>query len=740
MISRRSLLTGMSLIPLAGGIVGCAARAGGLAAAPLPGGAIPVVGPGTRWNGTPLSGGTPPIDPVRTTAKPAVHWLVPSDLRLVSNLTIGVDADAKGGLKQVDFWVEGQVQTVTAPSIFTDTDANGNSRSRYGYWITLNASAFKIISTTGEARLYATAMPNDTTMQSRVIGYDLVNGGLTDGNYPVSVFPRAVANDFTLNVRLDGAGGAYTSLNAAIAAAKTINTGGAPAEAPLIVFQQTGTYAPVDIGSIYGGGKGFCTITHAAGITATIARTSFTPNNSSTWRWTPGWDGIEFRGAGILFDMKNWCGFVFSSKAAWFNGCKFTSSAGSRDTVYWNGGPPYSSGEAGANLGAGPTAPSYWDDVYVEYVSGMMQAQRYCQGTQHNSVYGDVFSGTHYLARNYTRFTNSDFYHNNLTMLSVLYTNPGGHTTATVTKTGSDGATSTFSLQVDGTTVLGPLTLGKYIGDANLTIQDLANTINTFGNGFSATVGNGRGSWRASVLGGEGGGSNPTVANCFGVTVAITGYLGIHADWWQGYDGSNATRQNVIMRGNIARDGAFSGMLNNDDVGNPNDNSWDHILKGNVWLGTADVPTGFGNTAATQLCSHYVFENNVHEPAVARFQGNGGDKVYSSAKNNIIGGAYTNQSGTFTWTDDAPWINNFYTPSYQGPMTGGGNAGNVAVTTFSALFVDYANGDVRPAVGGALLSNLFPKVNALDGRLNAFASTDVIGAWAKGDPPYTYPF
>src|SRR5450432_3238781 len=108
MISRRNLLTGLSLLPLAGGIAGCAARASSLAAAPpqAPAAPIPVVGPGVRWNGTPLSGGTPPSDPVRTTAKPAAHWLQPPGQRLWRDMTIGVDADALGGVAYVDFWVE----------------------------------------------------------------------------------------------------------------------------------------------------------------------------------------------------------------------------------------------------------------------------------------------------------------------------------------------------------------------------------------------------------------------------------------------------------------------------------------------------------------------------------------------------------------------------------------------------------------------------------------------------------
>jgi hypothetical protein len=746
MISRRSLLTGLSLIPLTGGIVGCAARANPAtaaagaagAAAPAVGGAIPVVGPGTRWNGTALSGGTPPVDPVRTTAKPAIHWLVPSDQRLVSNLTIGVDADAKGGVKQVDFWVEGQVQTVTAPSIYTDTDANGATRSRYGYWITLNASAFKAISATGEARLYATAVPNDATMQSRVIGYDAVSG--SDGNYPMSVFPRTVANDWSKTVRLDGAGD-YTSLAAAINAARS-----AAAEAPLITIAQTGFYEVTNnpgSPTNYGSGKGFCTVTAGAGVTATLGRAAaFTPNNPSSWPWTPGWDGMEFRGAGIVFDQKNWTAIFVASKPAWLNGCKFTNSIGTRDTYYWNGG---------ATPSPGPSVASYYDGVTVEYCSGQLQSQRYVQNCRVRGVLGDVFSGSHYVAGNYVRSWDGNAFQPNVTALQITYTNPGGHTSATVTKTGGDAPGQTLTLKVDGATVL-TIPLGTTGADAYPTIQSVANAINAFGSGWSATS-PARGLMRPSALGGENGGLSPNNANAFGTTVSIVAAFGIHADWWQGYNGATP-RQNVIIRNNTCRADNLAdnnSFLFNDD----NDNgghSYDHIVKGNVWVSsaTASCPNNYFGGSAT---SHYVFENNTMQGLCVRREyvnGNAagtadvGDPTYSSFKNNIIGDVLPfGYSGSGAFYPNSPaWQNCLYDNFRNYPMTGGSNTGNVAYPShgFAALFVDYANGDFRPQAGSPVLANLLAKINTFDGRLVAFAASDVVGAWAAAGTAPSYPF
>src|SRR5207247_1791668 len=102
------------------------------------------VAPGANWSGAAKTGGVPTVfpngnvaaDPIaRTRAKPAIHWVVPSGMVLAPNedLIIGVDADAGGaaaspgaaplysGVKQVDFWVEGTVKTVTTPQFLTWT-------------------------------------------------------------------------------------------------------------------------------------------------------------------------------------------------------------------------------------------------------------------------------------------------------------------------------------------------------------------------------------------------------------------------------------------------------------------------------------------------------------------------------------------------------------------------------------------------------------------------------------------
>jgi hypothetical protein len=548
-------------------------------------------------------------------------------------------------------------------------------------------------------------------------------------------------NDGTYNVTPSG--GTYTSILAAITQARTDAK-----EAPLILLKETTNYELVNSAlspTNYASGKGFCTIAADTGITATLGRAAaFTPNNSASWTWTPGWDGIEFRGSGIVLDQRNWTQLSFTSKPAWFNGCKFTNSIGARDSYYWNGG---------THPGFGTSIRSYWDSVYVEFISQGnigLQAQRYAQNCSIKQAVGDIFSGTHYVAGNYVRNWDGNFFQPEVTSLTVLYTNPGGHTTATVTKTGTGGAGGVLTLSVDGSTVL-TLALGTTAADTYPTIQSVGDAINAFASGWSATV-PARGGMLAAALGGEQGHLNPTNANAFGVTVSIISALGIHGDWWQGYCGAS-TRENVIIKNNVCRGDNTAdndAYLFNDDDSNGG-HSFDHIVKGNIWVGgAAGAPNNYFGGSST---SHYVFENNTMQGEFVRreyINGNPagtadvGDSTYSSHRNNLVADVSPfGYSGTgVNYPNSPPWQNNLYDNFRNYPMTGGSNTGNVAYTShgFTSLFANFTNGDFRPAAGGTVLANLLPSVNAYDGRGLSFATNDIVGAWAATDPAPAYPF
>jgi hypothetical protein len=676
------------------------------------------------------------------TAKPAIHWLVPSDLRFISgnNIPIGVDADANGGVQRVDFWVEGRIFSVYAPQFYRDTDANGRPRSRFGYWIRLDAAAFTSVSTTGEARIYATAYPNDTTMQARTIG---ITSGVpaTDnlrGDYALTVYPRAAANDWVKTVAPTGAD--YTTIAAAITAARA-----ASAEAPLITITATGSYEVTSAADNYANGKGFCTITAASGVTATLGRASaFAPSTPASWPWLPGWDGIEFRGSGIVFDQRNWTTINTTAKSTWFNGCKFTNSIGTLYTYYWNG---LIHGGFGANNA------NYWDDVTVEYNArqSAMGGQRYVRGCTVNQYADDLFSATHYVANNYVRYydfaffigTTQDLVTGDITNYTGLRIN--GPANATVTKTAADAQGGNLLLRISGSTVA-TIPLGYYGNDTNPTINDVVTAINAYGNGWSASAQNSRGTMRPSILGATTGHAASFTDLVATPTINLNAGEDFHADWWQGYTGG-VTRQNVIIRNNTTRDAGTQATINavllmDDDVGT---SYLDFIVKGNVWTGRYGS-TGWG----TDQQSHIVWENNSNEAPFKRTQSPTGDQTYCSYKNNASALVAYNAAGT--WVGDAPWIDNSYIiANGNGAISGGSNSGNFTITKdgnettyWKLLFVDYAGGDYRPAPGGTLFGaanvNLKQPTNPFDGIGTAYSSTDVVGARSRNAGAPSYPF
>lgn len=734
---------------------GAGAVATSAAVFPTPAGSIPFVAPGAGWNGTALSGGIPPSfaaatpplssptkDPItRVTAKPAIHWVVPSGrcLSPTGDLIVGVDADAGGtrtgslfGIKQVDFWVEGTTQTVTTPQFLTWTE-NGVSKTAWGYFIKLRESDFSAHLTGSEARLFATAIPNDATMQNRIIGYDLVNGGLYDGNYPLSVFPRAVLNDhsYTVNAANNDVSPNFTTIKKALTQAASDS-----AEFPLLTFTATANYELENLTN-HAAGHGFCTFATSGSFVATLGRAvAFTPGSPSSWPWTPGWDAIEFRGSNIVFQQRNWAQ-VLNDRPCWFNGNQWTNNCpGGRDTNYWNNSsPPY----------VGASGASYVDATYSEFTSGMLLNNFYVINAQVKQTGGSVVTGVHLTQNTFTNdFTNNYFLNTTTNRISITYTNPGGHTTATVSRPAGALYTGTspqnMTLQVDGSTVA-TIRLGYYSTDPNPTVTDVVAAINAFGNGWSAAVLNGGGIWPGATIGFNGGDWAFT-GNAFNSAYATVATPDPHGEWWQGFTGG-LTRENVILRNDIVLNNASLPFIENDAAV-----QYDTIIKGQVWLGTATNPFYISG----QFNNHFVIQNNTTNGQWTRreyINGNPagspdpGDQVYTLIDNNIIGQIYVfgySGSGTFS-PYSSPMNNNDYAVG-NATMNGPSDSGNVNFTgtAFSALFINAAIYDLRPVPAGILLGTQFARVSPNDGRRLPFANPDIAGAWSQNDPQYVPPF
>ena len=244
--------------------------------------------PSGRWNGTAGSGfaGAPPIDPVRTTAKPACRLLVPPNQYFTDELVIGVWAGANNqgsmlddlGLERVVAHCEGTSFVIEAPSFYLFEDANGNQVRYFGWWAVLQHPGAH-----GHAHVYFEAVPKDPTMQSRVIG-------------PYQFSPQPSLHDFTIEVAATPAqisGARYKS----VAAALNYLTAMA-AQNPLITITESFTG---DLGSanLYAGGRGYTTITATAPVV--FKKPALLPGAASLFR--PGVDGLWFRGPNITFDF-----------------------------------------------------------------------------------------------------------------------------------------------------------------------------------------------------------------------------------------------------------------------------------------------------------------------------------------------------------------------------------------------------------------------------------------------------
>lgn len=701
MIDRRSML--FSAVAL---MSGCSARSvdgmDSAQAQPLDAGAnsaasaaanagTALVGPGPSWNGSGNSGyggaQGAPVNPQRQTAKPAAHWWTPSEQRFARNLVIGVDADALGGIAYVDFHVEGSVSRVKAWTIDRDTDANGQPRARGGYWLTLDHGAF--LSRHGAdntACIYALVKARDSTMQDRLIG-------------PLVLYPEASAHDFSKTVAPSG--GDFTSLRAALDAARS-----ARAKAPLITIAQSGFYNLDDANAAdaAGSGKGYCVVTTAPGVTATLGRSSFDADAPASWSWRTGWDGMEFRGAGIVFDCRNFQSLTFVSKAPWFNGCRWTTSAGARDTLYWNK----------SHFNVGVNVPGYWTDVTIEHLSSPLPGQLMVTGCNVRQTFGDTVSGTHFVVGNYVTEISGEFFRRPIDAMTIQ--GPAG---ASVERTGY-GNSGALILKVNGQAVE-TIPIGVTPGSSNFNVSDVVARVNA------------RAGWRATLLDDTraarylGAPSNADVS----VARTMATSIDIHADWWQGFSGPEG-RENVIIRNNVMR--AAIGL--NASVNNDARSVRDMIVKGNVWVGDMG-PIYLGGATMR----HYVFANNTHQGALVFINDGHGDVQYSVITLNAISGIYKAKAGD--WPAAPTFADNVHMTARTGDPPTALKLGNLSMgsdktTVFAAAFVDAEGGDFRPAA--TLLKGPKTQIDEYDGRLNKRAELDVAGAWAGGFGEPIWPF
>lgn len=435
--------------------------------------AVAVLGPGAAWTGTAGSGfdgsHPAPVDPTRTTAKPALRTTGVWGQRISGSLfRIIVDSDAAGlssgtdfGIQSLTGYVEGNSANLGVETVIPDTDTNGNTTRTIGYYLDVDVGACLAVTSAGAIQVYFKSIANDASMQARVIG-------------PYEFYPRSTAVDHKYTIGPSGAD--FTDLKSALTAARTGN-GGSPWEVANFEFQTTGTYPLVSetVLSNLWLQKGQWTITAKAGVTATLGVATF-PAGLDVFQaaWDPKLEGLCFRGSGIVIDMRNISvlaqtgntGPDGKTRPNWFDGCKITNSIGTNTSYYYNGAP-----KKGIFF-----APAFCTDMTMEWVASPWVNKALVRNCRALGVLYEAFSGTSYVAYNYINNYNANFWFWDQPALNISYSGAG---TMEVEVIGSgETAGRTFAIKINGSTVFGPITLGFFTTDTYFAWSAIVSAVN----------------------------------------------------------------------------------------------------------------------------------------------------------------------------------------------------------------------------------------------------------------------
>ena len=480
--------------------------------------------PGPAWDGSAGSGyASVPVDPVRTTAKPACRLLVVPNQFFTESLLVGVYAGAAYansladnlGLEKVVFHFEGGSVAVMRPSVQSFADANGEEVAYLGWWTQLQHPGAH-----GEALLYVEAVPKEAAMQRRVIG-------------PFSFFPNGVEHDAEYTIepsRAEIAGQRYQGFNANLL--KNIRDTGA--RNPRVVFKEGGTYA-MGMWSPYTP-AGHLTVEAAAPVTFANP-----PGSYGTFRCKI--DGLWFRGSNITIDMAD-AGDIYHEGTARqhvFDGCRITNSRGRWAT--WQDGRmrPVSYIVRGE--------PRFLE-TRIDNLPNPCRNSPLARGVRIADTYADVFSNALCVIGTRTRGVDQSRFYDGIPALDVRFDGSGG--TASIEASGNS-LSKTFTLKRHGVDISSFSTAASTanwnggVGGAYF-VQDVADWINAQP-GWSATV---RDSTLCGTYLGEPGGKGRSFypIDCLNRTVTLETAVDIHSDWHQ----MTGPLENVVIADNVGWD------------------------------------------------------------------------------------------------------------------------------------------------------------------------------------------
>ncbi|MEO0420083.1 MAG: sialate O-acetylesterase [Pseudomonadota bacterium] len=384
---------------------------------------FPTLVTGPSWDGTASSGfNSPPADPARMTAKPALRLIEPPHQFFTDTLTVGTAAMANNGGTLVDgvevvrFYFEGDTPLeVQTPSFRTLTREDGSTYECLGYWVDLK----KPSSTQGAAQLYIEAVPADASMQNRVIG-------------PFLFYPSTVRHDFETTV---GVAGDHANFNAAKEAAR--NSGAAN---PLIELLDDGDYALTQGGPGYIP-TGYLTVRPAQGVSA---RFTLAAGNEAVWDQNIGRLWLE----DIAIDLDTIAAIKTQGGAGQvLKRCR-AERAGGRQ-LWFKNTPPDSYFVEG---------PAYLLECFTDGVYEVGDANALMRGTINERGFGDITSSCP--ATLYNTFHDWDWLDIapvDIPRMTISYAGSGSSVTLSRSFQSSGPQTNRFrifTLKVDGATAL----------------------------------------------------------------------------------------------------------------------------------------------------------------------------------------------------------------------------------------------------------------------------------------------
>ena len=627
--------------------------------------------PSTQWNGTAGSGfaGAPPVDPARTTAKPACRLIVPPNQYFTDELVIGVWAGANNqgsmlddlGIERVNVHCEGETFQIDAPTFYLFEDPAGNAVRYFGWWAVLQNPGIH-----GHAHVYFEAVPKNPAMQSRVIG-------------PYQFSPQAAVHDYELEIAPGQAvitGSRYQSFQSAMNYLRT-----AGAQNPRITVIEAGNYDFAGIAAVYSG-QGYCTIEASAPIT--IKKPGFSTGAAALIRC--GYDGLWFRGPNITFDFR-YAAYIYHESAAnrdhVFEGVNFTDSGGRYYTYL---------------LGQKPTLYIARDKPwYLECNIGVIQNPcanaNLVRGCTLHSGNGDVASNALCVIGNTIRDWTSEEWRTPLPALSVQYSGAGATATLELLG-GNEVATRTFTAKVAGS-IVGTFSVlnseAAFTANTNYTVANVAAWLNSL-SGWSATVlGNTR---RATSLGKTG-----TSGTAFGVTDVKTSALTLttifdqHVDLWAL---SSTSSQNVIFADNLCYN-----YLAQSVYLSPPGGGFDIMVVNNCFdLDQTDIDFGPVFSQVLDVCQHVVVAHNSwsNQQVLLRSDAGYNPDSYCLIANNVAPAIAWQAGGSDA---DITIRDNHL---FAGASIPAGAIGTTIGGTRATLYVAPGNGDFGPQ--GALLGIL----------------------------------